>query len=198
MAIQGYSQSKRDNPTNFVLVSFDKDQNKIRQWYFNQHLNNELFLDHIEIGSGADGSNIYFAANLQGIKQGTELKTHDLLFFALNAYNFSTINTGVGSRPTIIKVSKEENYTFPEHQVSVLANLCGAYLSRYNEKDLTTEKTKEYILSVIKGQKKVYDDISKAVGLNKEALIAMAIPYTVWQERANQKFFGLLGAGFFP
>ncbi len=189
MVIQKYNQVKQQNSTSFVIVAFDKEINKIRQWHISQSRYQELFMDHIEIGSGADGSNMYLATNLQGIHSETELNTADLTFFALNAYNSSTINQGVGGRPKVIRVSKDGNTLLSGKQINTLENLSGAYLSRFDEKRLSSRKTRNYMRDILSNKQHIYNFIADALELNVEALTTVGLPYSCWQERANQKLF---------
>jgi len=188
-AMQNYDQFKRESSTGFIVVAFDKDKEKIRQWNINQNICQELFMDHIEIGSGFDGANMYFATNLQGIGLGTKLNTADLSFFALNAYNSSSINQGVGGTPRIINVSREGNSSLQDHQINAFVNLSGAYLSKFSEEELTHKKTREYMQAMLEGKDRIYNKIAKVLDLNVEALQTLSIPYSAWQERANQKLF---------
>ena len=63
-----------------------------------------MFLNHLEIGSGSDGANLYLATRLQGIDT-THLSPEQLAFFVLNAYATSTVNQGVGGSPKLARVS---------------------------------------------------------------------------------------------
>ena len=188
-AMQNYDQFKRESSTGFIVVAFDKDKGKIRQWHIGQNTYQELFMDHIEIGSGFDGANMYLAANLQGIGLGTELNTADLSFFALNAYNSSSINQGVGGTPRIISISGEGNSSLQDHQINAFVNLSGAYLSRFSEEELTHKKTREYMQAMLKEKEGIYNKVAKTLDLNVGALQTLTIPYSTWQERANKKLF---------
>ena len=188
-AMQKYDKFKRENSTGFIVIAFDKDKGKIRQWHISQSMYQELFMDHIEIGSGFDGANMYFAANLQGIGFETKFNTADLSFFALNAYNSSSINQGVGGTPRIISISGEGNSSLQGHQINAFVNLSGAYLSKFNEEELTHKKTREYMQAMFEGEDGIYGRIAKTLDLNVEALQTLTIPYSTWQERANKKLF---------
>jgi len=186
--MQRYDNHKQQNGSTFILVAYDKKSNVIRQWQIDEVTTNELFSDHIEIGSGSDGANMYLATSLQGINPASQLNTDDLLLFTLNAYNSSTMNHGVGGRPKIYRVSKDGNYLFPDEETNVLVNLSGAYLSKFDEENLTTKLTKELISHVI-SEHKNYGNISKCLGLNVDTLKTLTIPYSSWQNRVNQNSF---------
>ena len=187
--MQRYDQLKQENMTSFVLVAYDTRYEKIRQFHIGHSGQNELFMDHIEIGSGFDGANMYLAANLQGIGQDIDLDTTDLMFFAMNAYNSSSINQGVGGTPKLIKIDAASNTTFPNDQVAAIMNVSGAYLSRFDEKSISHRKTREYIKGILSENKGIYAKIGRSIGLSAESLKTMAIPYSTWQDRANQRFF---------
>ena len=71
---EDYNKFQDENSTSFVVVAFDKVKGKIRQWYFDQDNNYELFVDYIKIGSHT-GSNDYLSASLQGLGLSTKFNT---------------------------------------------------------------------------------------------------------------------------
>jgi hypothetical protein len=184
-ALSQYDQSKAQTGAQFIAVSFDKTQNKIRTFYLSSVIM-ELFIDHIEIGSGQDGSNIYFAANLQGIGHKAELDTASLVFHAVNAYSNSTINQGVGGTPRILRVTRDGVESLPREQVVTLINLSGAYLAGFNEEKLTHRGTEQLVRDVLA---KKSTDIAAALDLNENALRSRMIPYSSWKECINSKFY---------
>ena len=189
MAIQQYEQFK-NNPegqTSFILTAFDRSRKKIRNFFINTNTYDENFLDRIEIGSGSDGANMYFVTKLQGLDI-TKLSLSDMAFFVTNAYSQSTINQGVGGTPKIAIVSEDGTVVLDVKKSRVLANISGAYLAEFPASGLSHSRTRSYFSEVLGGSPR-YGIIAQVLGLNKETLTTTYIPFSSWQERANNLMF---------
>ncbi len=184
-----YKQAK-ENRTDFVLLGYDKVKEKIRLFILEPLARGELGTDHTEIGSGAEGANIYLSTKLQGV-DSTKLRLADLAFFALNAFSMSTIYQGVGGTPKIAKISKNGCEIIPDEKTIVLANLSCAYLSEFSTSVLNHESTRTRFEEILNCNNMNYDAIAKEVGLNEDTLRTTYIPYSSWQERANRGLFSL-------
>lgn len=187
--LQRYDRNKQDpqNSTFFVIAAYDKNQNKIRLFSLNWATHQEVNMNHVEIGSGNDAANLYLGTKLQGIDT-KKLSADELRFFLTNAYCMSTVNEGVGGTPKIAKVSKDDLDVMPLDKTRGLVNLSGAYLSELNP-NLSPSETIGYFKEIINNPRPKYGKISKLLGINKQTLIGTYIPYSSWQERANNKIF---------
>jgi len=65
--LNGFSEHKKNDKTNFIMISYDKNKDQITQQYFQQNYLTDITHYHLEIGSGSDGANLYFASKLPGI-----------------------------------------------------------------------------------------------------------------------------------
>lgn len=175
------------NTTYFILVAYDKKMNKIRQFHITSKYSIELPLEHIEIGAGADGANMYFFSKLQGIDV-SELALGDLGFFAANAYSLSTINTGVGGTPKIAVISQGDVKILSPNRTTAIVNLSGAYLASEGSVSLSQKIVREYINGIING-KPQYNKIATAIGIEQSTLKNIYIPYSSWVERTNKFLF---------
>ena len=184
-ALRKYEDFTEQNKTSFIIVAYDVQKNKIRNFGVSIHNYYEIFLQHTEVGSGSDGANMYLSTKLQGIET-KKLKTADLIFYATNAYSMATVNEGVGGMPKMVLIRKEGNIPLSLEKTAALTNLSGAHLAEFSKK-LDSESTIGYFKDVLSSDKPDYDKIAEVLCLNKEAIIGMAIPYSVWQERANSK-----------
>jgi hypothetical protein len=171
-----------------AVVAYDKQKEKIRLFIVNSHSVQEQFSDHLEIGSGNDGANLYLANKLQGVDT-SRLKINDLTFFALNAYASSTINSGVGGTPIIALVSVKGCDVLSDKKINTLGNISGAYLSEYPGSGLDLDTTRRIFGDVLNGANFKYSEIAKKIGLNTHTLKATYIPYKSWQETANRMTF---------
>ena len=194
--LQAYDQSMQDpqNQTVFVVVAYDNQKQRIRQFQMHFTGYSENYTDHIEIGSGADGANMYFMTRLQGV-DSKKLNSADLAFFVVNGYSLSTVNQGVGGTPKMVHITAEKNEIIDGDRTRVLANLSGAYLAEFPVPVLTRASTKNLMNEVLNEENPRYEDIAKTVGLNEIALKTALIPYSVWQERANKQLFNGQGVG---
>ncbi len=186
---QEYNQAKDRNQTRFVVVAYDKQSQKARQFYINESGPMESFASHIEVGSGTDGANLFFATRLHGV-DSTSLALPQLAFFATNAYALSTLNQGVGGTPKIAHVSKEGTKIYSADRVRALTNLSGAYLAEGAEEPLSAIQAIKHFQDILTNPSPNYATVAKLLSLNTDALTTTAIPYGVWQERANAKLFG--------
>jgi hypothetical protein len=187
--IRDYENKKHDleNMTHFALVGYDDVKEKIRAFRLDPFLNIEINNNHVEIGSGGDGANMYLSTKLQGV-DSNQLTPADLAFFALNAYSTATVNQGVGGTPKIARISKEGCRIIPIEKTIALANLSGAYLSEFPGSAFNKEITRE-TFKLILDNKADYGKIAAELGLSENALKTNYIPYSSWQERANRKLF---------
>lgn len=174
---------------NLLLVGYDKNKNKIRKFGIQRLGEEELFAEHIEIGSGADGANFYFSEKLQGIPLDAKLGTEELLFYAVNAYNASNMNQGVGGRPRIVNVNKESNKEFTPEQTRMLVNLSSAYLSEIKQEELTRTDTVEFIKRIMENDKDAYKEITKILDPQHDLLSRMIIDPSSWRESANHEYY---------
>jgi hypothetical protein len=182
------SKNRFENITNFLLVGYDKEKCKVRLFTLDPFISQELNSNHIEMGSGTDGANLYLGTKLQGI-DSTKLELADLTFFALNAYATSTVNKGVGGTPKIARISKDGCEILPVEKAIALANLSGAYLSEFPASVLSHESTRMRFKEILDCAKPKYAKIAKEIGLNENTLRTMYITYSSWQERANRTLF---------
>lgn len=190
MVLQQYDQMKQDpsHRTEFVLTAFDKKAKKVRIFYIDANQTGEYSSDHIEIGSGSDGANLYFATKLQGI-DARKLNAADMAFFVTNAYSLSTVNLGVGGTPKIAKISEDGSEVLDPEKTRVLGNLSGGYLSEFNQ-DLTAQKTREHFKAILdSNQRPDYEPVTKLLDLNTNTLTTTYIPLSSWQDRANSQHF---------
>jgi hypothetical protein len=171
----------------FVVVAYNKKEGKIQQFHMTANGYIEIFTDHAEIGSGADGANFYFLTKLQGVDR-KKLKNADLAFFATNAYSLSTVNQGVGGTPNMTHITDEGTEMIDSDRTRVLANLSGAYLAEFPVPVLTNQRTRCYFDEVLNHDPR-YDIIADVVSLNEATLKTILIPYSAWQERANTRLF---------
>ncbi len=185
-AIQNYNNEKRNTETTFILIGYDNKKGKIRLFYLDPLTSREASLNHLEIGSGYDGANLYLGTKLQGV-DSSKLDLADLAFFVLNAYATSTVNQGVGGTPKIARISKDGCEIVPPEKSVVLANLSGAYLSE--SPALTHESTRRRFKEILDGDDPNYKQIAQEVGLGEDTLKTTYIPYSSWQERANRRLF---------
>ena len=183
-SMQEYDKSKQSQ-TNFVLAGFDKELNKIKFFSIYASMFVEKPISHIEIGSGMDGANSYLVSKMQGL-DASKMKVEDLLFYALNAYSTSTMNQGVGGRPSIARISKEGCEILPIERTIALTNLSGAYLSDNSKHKLSKTYVKKVINQVLTSKTPDYESVAKRIGLNEGTIRTMCIPYSSWQEQANK------------
>ncbi len=185
-----YDMASRNRNTLITVTGFDKKINKIRQFQFNEQGYWEINSDHIEIGSGSDGANLYFSTTFSGINSETPLSTIDLILHSVNAFNYSTVNHGVGGTPKIIRISEKEDKPYSPDKVRALVNLSGAYISKFNEKKLNYLKNRQLAQKILSGDAKVYSELSAILDLNETAIKEVLIPFSSWQERTNHKLYG--------
>ncbi len=194
--VEGYERSKQDpsNQTSFMLVGFDNKVEKIRLFGIHPTGFVEIYVNHAEIGSGADGANLYLSKVLQGVDV-RKLDDSTLAFFVVNAYSTATVNQGVGGTPKLARISKNGVKIFDLEQTRILTNLSSAYLSDFNN-DLTVRKVIDFFSKVKEEPKRdVKSEIAKLVGLNIETLVSTYIPLSSWYERTNRDLFLLTGNG---
>jgi hypothetical protein len=180
----------RNNFSQFGAVGYDLSQNKIRSFWFSPMLMCENPTETLVLGSGSDGAGAYLDTKLQGIDL-TKLAPAELLFFTLNAYGTSTLNHGVGGTPKIALIDKKGVTFLPSEKIRAMVNLSGAYQSEINPRALTPErvvKQLEDIMNVHDGPD--YKTIARVLGINKETLTGIYIPYSSWQESANTRSYG--------
>ncbi len=186
--LQRFEAFKQNSQSAFTLVAYDKDQGKIRKFYFHRDGYEEFFIDRTQIGSGSDGADMYFSTKLQGIDT-KGLDSDKLAFFAANAYSSSTVNHGVGGTPKIAQITEDEvNVLAPEHTIA-MCNLSGAYLSEMPGTGLTRQGYIAAMGAALRSDSSQYNDIAQALDINFPTLTGMAIPSSVWQERANRRMY---------
>jgi len=184
-----YDRSRRDPQTELVLVALDKERRAIRSFLIRQDAYLELFADHLEIGSGADGANFYFATKLQGLDT-KNLDVASLAFHAINAYGYSTVNRGVGGTPKVARIGPDRPeerglQILDREQTLPMLNLSGAYLTD-NVPGLSGKNMTEYFKQVLTGTPD-YSYLASKLGINNVVFTTLNIPYSSWQERANGK-----------
>ena len=189
-ALEAYDGRKLDEGNSlFELVAFDKEVGKIRQFLINPYKSEERYLGHLEIGSGSDGSNLYFSTKLQGLDR-KNLTMNELLFFSCNGYNVSTVNNGVGGIPKIAQISEENCENFSPHQCIALTNLSGAYLSSHPNLNSVSE-TLKYIDGIVENDLEIYEILSEKLEISGKNLRTIFIPYSSCQKYFNEKLFNL-------
>ena len=171
----------------FGLIAFDNNEGGVRQFLIDPYNSDEMYLGHVEIGSGSDGADLYFSTKLQGLDR-TNLSMEELLFFACNGYNFSTVNTGVGGIPKIAHVLENECKILSLNQSIALANLSGAYLSRHPNLGSVPE-TLDFIEGILEEDKENYERLSEKLEISRKNLQTFLIPYSSWQQNVNEKIF---------
>ena len=186
--MQKYDKSKSEWATYFVLIGYDNEKGRVRLFTFDQFINYEERTNHREIGSGADGANLYLSTKLQGV-DSSKLGLADLAFFALNAYATSTVNQGVGGTPKIARISREGCEIIPAEKTVVLVNLSGAYLSEFNASVLDHELIRSRFEEILDCDHPEYKIMAQEVGLSEDTLRTTYIPLSSWQERANRRLF---------
>ncbi|MBI4438302.1 hypothetical protein HY640_00040 [Candidatus Woesearchaeota archaeon] len=186
-----YDQHQQNpaNRTQFAVVGFDINGSPgIKTFCFDFGRLAQCFGDTIYLGGGADASNIYLIEELQGIDTKL-LRKPDLLFYALNAYALSTLNTGVGGTPTIAMVERGGARTLGHELSVVLTNLTGAYKARVPSIGLTDDETKGFIAQVVsKGlTPDVLGNLSSRLGLSPESVGSIYMPFSSWKKKANNE-----------
>ncbi len=177
-----------ENPSlqvHFVVTAYDRQLARLRHFSLDQDKCIEQFTPEYLTGSGTDGAHLYFAGTLQGLEIKS-LQSSDLLFHAMNAYAHASINVGVGGTPKIAHVSSEGNRMLSVEQARLLTNISGAYTSRYSP-TLTPDRMKRYCGEVLEGRTTSLINIARMLNMTPDSLTTMAIPYSVWQERANSQ-----------
>ncbi len=185
--LQEFDKLKEDpiTQTRFILTAYDKESKRARHFYIDAAQWVEQFSADYETGSGLDGAHFYFAGVLQGLDT-RKLSSNALLFHAINAYAQASLNIGVGGTPQIARVSSEGNKVLSVEQARVLTNVSGAYTSRYTP-HLTPDRMKRYCGEVLQGKRTSFANIARMLNTTPDSLTTMAIPYSVWQERANSR-----------
>jgi|SRR3989338_2791057 len=181
-----FEQLKDALNTEFILPVYDKKKKRIRIFGIDKDCY-ETMNNIVVIGNGKDAADVYVGTSLDSISF-EKLSKEDLLYFAINAHAFSTLNTGVGSTPEIVYISKDKAVKLNSEIGVICANLSGAYLSRYN-KEFTAKEFKGYLKGVLDGKNEVYGKIASKLGLNALTLTTMVIPHSSWQAAANRKNF---------
>ena len=181
--MERFEQYKHENRATLILVGFDKLKKRTRHFWVNDKAYLESHLEHIEIGSGSDGANMYFATKLQGAEP-KKFDLGDLLFFVANGYSQATINAGVGGTPKIVTITSERNNVLPVKKSRVIANLSGAYLAEIP--GLDRETVKSYLRDILNDLNRE-KEIARVLGINTNTLRTLLIPYSSWQERVNLK-----------
>lgn len=183
-----YDKMREDPSQNrslFVTTAYNKDKKRIDNFIIDNNGAHHLSLDHIEVGSGDDGANVYFSTKLQGIHI-PNLKVPQMLFFCMNAYSISNMNVGVGGVPKVGIINEDETSTLARDKTILLANLSGAYLAEYNKRVSQKDKvlgTFERALEKGRDIKEIVEDS----GLDGEIFTRLYVPYSSWQDSANQR-----------
>ncbi len=185
--IQEIDRAKQspDYNVQIAIVGFDDASGSIRQFYLDHCRMSELVRDNFQIGSGVDGSNIYFAEELQGI-DSSKLKMEELLYFALNSYSLASIDAGVGGTPNIVLLSKEGAKPVPRNPTVAMANLVGAERAGIARKALSgRSQVVELISGLLEGTAEAYSCAAKSMGVNENTLTGIYIPPASWKEASN-------------
>jgi hypothetical protein len=184
--LREYDERKGMYSADFILMAYDKVSKRIRTITITEDVRDEYFSSHIEMGSGRDGADLYMRTKLQGIEP-VSLKTEQLLFYALNAFSTSTINSGVGGTPKIVRINENGSSVIEIPKTIALANLSGAYLSELNPKKLTKKRVISNIKKILNNTTPDYTGVSSDIGIDHKTLQNTYIPYSSWQERANRE-----------
>ncbi|NIA04279.1 MAG: hypothetical protein GWP09_02925 [Nitrospiraceae bacterium] len=191
-ALKDYNEYQKISNTELVFILYDKQKKTVRSFISTLQAWKEIFTDHIEVGSGNDGANFYLINQLQGVNLNSDIQLNTLLFYAINAYNYSTLNQGVGGTPTVTLMKADKRTTLLPFQVKTLVNLSGIYLARLDEVPLKTSQVKDYYRKVINTTSSsytFYSDLADELGLNKQTLTGLTIPYSSWQESSTLHLF---------
>jgi len=183
--MQLFDQYKADpnNRAQLIAVLFDKAKEKIRHFDIGSYTYNELFGNNAQIGSGMDGANMYFVTRLQGLDP-SKLSPAELVFHVVNAYSLATVNQGVGGTPKLVIVDEKEPKVIGPQRTRALVNLSGGYLTDGSKK-LGYKRGTEIADEVLHSKNPNYKRLAKQLGVRIDTLTTMAVPYSIWQERAN-------------
>lgn len=199
---KGCKSMRKKQPPNpdaaFFLVAYDKDAGIQRMYSLEtegekskkpkREIHKKELFDYCNsFGSGGESAQPYYMGKLNGLALST-LNLSDLVFFAINSYSWATVNEGVGGVPAIAHLSEQEVHLLSREQSIALANLSGAFLSENNpalrEKDMV-----QYIEQILSEKEPAYDQIAEILGVDRNTLVSLYVPYSSWQERANYRIF---------
>lgn len=199
---KGCKSMKKKQPPNpdaaFFLVAYDKDAGIQRMYSLEtegekskkpkREIHKKELFDYCNsFGSGGESAQPYYMGKLNGLALST-LNLSDLVFFAINSYSWATVNEGVGGVPAIAHLSKQGVHLLSREQSIALANLSGAFLSENNpalrEKDMV-----QYIEQILSEKEPAYGQIAEILGVERNTLNSLFIPYSSWQGRANHRIF---------
>lgn len=123
-----YKEQQRQQPAlQLIVAAHDKKLAKAKIFLISGTLGEEVFLPHLEIGSGADAAQLYFLEMLQGVNTGN-LDKAKLLVHASCAYMRSTLNVGVGGTPRMVLVTEKDAQNLSGLVAPFLTNVCGYHL----------------------------------------------------------------------
>lgn len=183
--LNNFSEHKKSDKTNFILVGYDKKNGFIDQYYLQQDYVSKVSHYHLEIGSGRDGASLYLASKLPGVVV-SDLQLNQLMFYAINAYSKATVNQGVGGTPKICMIDKNKSEVLSYNKCITLGNISGVYLAELNDK-FTNKKILNLFDEIIYSEeisKNLFDDYD----LNSDLMSSIYIPPSSWQEKANKEF----------
>jgi hypothetical protein len=179
-------QLRQENQTTLLVTAYDKERHAIRVYAWNRQSFTESANTTTAAGSGADGAEVYFATRFPGIDL-SRCEQRDLLFHAINAFNYSTINRGVGGSPKIMLIDEKEVSEIPHDAATALCNLSGEYLTQ--SENLQQHHTRQLFKDLLAEKEGTYQKIAKAAKLSVDDVTGVLIPFSSMQERANRKFY---------
>lgn len=121
-------QRQQGGTVQLLLAAHDSKLGKARLFSVSDAFRDEIFLPHVEIGSGADAAQMYFLEMLQGVNTG-RLDAAKMLVYVASAYMKSTLNVGVGGTPRIVLIGKEKTDNLSGLVAPLIANVCGYHLA---------------------------------------------------------------------
>lgn len=178
-----YKEGQRQNPVlQLIVAAHDKKLAKARVFLISGTLGEEIYLPHVEIGSGADAAQLYFLEMLQGINTGN-LKADQLLVHVSSAYMKSTLNVGVGGTPRMMLITEKEARNLSGLVAPLLTNVCGYHLAGA----LTAEEVKDVAEATLASNSAKLSgnirEISGKLRTSEEDLMRATVPLSVIHKR---------------
>lgn len=144
-AFDGRKQMQSRNPSTQILIAaYDKTAQKIRSFIVADNHSYELYIPHLEIGSGSDSAQLYFLENLQGLDP-KRMDVGELAYGAGCAYLKSTLNVGVGGTPRVAILTPNGVVKLSSYKSAFLTNVCGYSLIG----DLSVETMNDAIRAIV-------------------------------------------------
>ncbi len=180
-----FKEQQRQNPAVQLLVAaYDASVNRIRTILVNDIFLNELYVPHLEIGSGQDAAHLYFVENLQGVDT-SKLRTPELLFHVGSAYMKSTLNLGVGGTPRVVIINSEKMAKLNSGLVAILTNVCGYHLAGAVTKDEAIEVANAVASTTSQGMETLTKGLCERVHVSIDDLAGATVPLSVIYQRVN-------------